>query len=155
MGPFNHQVFLATEIVYFRAISIFFDHSFTSDQLNENFLSKRHQIEFDSKLLCSCCCYSKNSVKVRMKTWWFFAFPKMSFLLELHPKYCYCILCIINLVLYAIMYNYIVLAYYIFILLTWFMLRIDNIESSTCNCCFIGSTDYAPLALSWGYGIIM
>ena len=32
------------------------------------------------------------------------------------------------LVLYAIMYNYIVLAYYIFILLTWFMLRIDNIE---------------------------
>ena len=26
------------------------------------------------------------------------------------------------------MYNYIVLAYYIFILLTWFMLRIDNIE---------------------------
>ena len=57
-----------------------------------------------------------------------FCFPKMSFLLELHPKYCYCILCIINLVLYAIMYNYIVLAYYIFILLTWFMLRIDNIE---------------------------
>ena len=59
-----------------------------------------------------------------------FCFPKMSFCWNCKSRILllYTVYHQLCLVLYAIMYNYIVLAYYIFILLTWFMLRIDNIE---------------------------
>ena len=59
-----------------------------------------------------------------------FCFPKMSFCWNCKSRnlLLYTVYHQLCLVLYAIMYNYIVLAYYIFILLTWFMLRIDNIE---------------------------
>ena len=97
-----------------------FDHSDTSNQLKSIGIVKTFTkyMEFYAKLFSHCSC----SKSLFTKTWWFFVFPKL-FSVE-HPS-------MLPLWLYhlpsALCYNYCTSILYL-ILLTWFMLRIDNIE---------------------------